>query len=103
MVNHRWDTLCLSHAFGTARAKTVWPNWPVFGRGSRIWKDDAKDLDEDDGECDFGREVLIDDFGGTVRKTQRSPMRSGSHCAGAGGGRKLAGTCSIIRRCSIRC
>lgn len=61
VVNHRWDTLCLSHAWDSAskhslaKLASIWTREPY-------WKDDAKDLDEDDGECDFEDVKSIDDF-----------------------------------------
>jgi len=61
VVNHKWDTLCLSHAddsaskHSLAKLASVWTREPY-------WKDDAKDLDDDDGECDFEDVKSIDDF-----------------------------------------
>jgi len=61
VVNHRWDTLCLSHAWDSAskhslaKLASIWTREPY-------WKDDAKDLDDDDGECDFEDVKSIDDF-----------------------------------------
>ena len=61
VVNHLWDTLCLSHAYDSAskhslaKLASVWTREPY-------WKDDAKDLDDDDGECDFEDVKSIDDF-----------------------------------------
>jgi len=61
VVNHRWDTLCLSHAWDSAskhslaKLASIWTREPY-------WKDDAKDLDEDDGECAFEDVKSIDDF-----------------------------------------